>query len=169
MKTWLVVAALAMMFVHDPEQVRALLVMLGACGLLTLLCSVSTKATVFHGHGVTRQDTSFHEAGHAVIARHRGAARVSARVDRQGKGLTRASEQRAIDRAVILAAGTEASSLFYKPHLATTHSDALMLAQVCRDLGITPEQVRRMAQQEVSRHAQEIRVVAEQLNRRGHL
>jgi hypothetical protein len=94
---------------------------------------------------------------------------VSARVDRQGKGLTRASEQSAMDRAVILAAGTEASSLFYKLHLATTHSEALMLAQVCRHLGITPEQMRRMARQEVRRHAQEIRAVAEQLNRRGHL
>ena len=38
-----------------------------------------------------------------------------------------------------------------------------------RQQGITPEQARRTARREVAQHGYEIRSVAEQLNRRGHL
>jgi hypothetical protein len=48
MKNWLVLTGLAMMLAHDPEQVGPLMVVFGACGLLTLLCTASAKGTVFH-------------------------------------------------------------------------------------------------------------------------
>jgi hypothetical protein len=68
-----------------------------------------------------------------------------------------------------LAAGTEATRRFYMPNPPTSHSDAARLTDICRKLGITPDEARRVARREVVEHGYEIRSVAERLNRRGHL
>jgi hypothetical protein len=168
MTKWLAFAGLVM-WAHDPEQGKLVVSLLAACGLIRLLCSGSSEPSTFHGHGVTRQDTAFHEAGHVVIARRRGASRISAYVKDNGTGATRATERSPIDLAIILAAGTEATSRFYKQNAVASHHDEATLVEVCRELGIAPDQVRRIARREVAQHGHEIRNVAEQLNRRGHL
>jgi hypothetical protein len=165
---WLAFGGL-IVWAHDPEQAKLVVALLAGCALIRLLCSGSSKPSTFHGHGVTRQDTAFHEAGHVVIARRRGASRISAYVKDNGTGVTRATERNAIDLAIILAAGTEATSRFYKQNAAASHHDEATLVEVCRKLGITPDQVRRIARREVAEHGHEIRSVAERLNRRGHL
>lgn len=171
MTKWLALAGLLIFAISDPTQARVLVPLLALGGMLSVLCACagSSKPTVYHGHGVTRQDTVFHEAGHVVVARHRGAARVSAFVDKNGNGATTASERGAMDRAVILAAGIEATRRFYLPNPPDSRHDEAMLAQVCRELGITPAQARRVARREVSQHGYEIRRVAQQLHRRGRL
>jgi hypothetical protein len=154
---------------HNPDHAKLAIALLAIGGLLRVLCSGAATPSTFHGHGITRQDTSFHEAGHVVIAKHRGASRVSAYVTDGNTGATKAAERGAIDLAVILAAGTEATSRFYRRDAPISRSDEARLAEVCRRVGITPDQARRIARREVTQHGHEIRSVAEQLNRRGHI
>lgn len=169
MRGWCACAGAVILWAHDPARANLVVAVLIGAGLIRLLCSASSTPSTFHGHGVTRQDTAFHEAGHVVIAKHRGASRVSAYVRDNGTGLARAAERNPMDLAIILAAGTEATRRFYRPNPPSSRHDAEMLEEVCRSLGITPEQARRIARREVAQHGYEIRSVAEQLNRRGHL
>jgi hypothetical protein len=169
MTRWLACLAVMVLWPREPDHVKLIVALLVGCALLRVLCAGSAKPSTFHGHGLTRQDTSFHEAGHVVIAKHRGASRVSAYVKDNGRGTTWATERSTIDLAIILAAGTEASSHFYKRDAQTSHHDEARLAEVCRQVGITPDQARRAARREVAQYGSEIRDVAERLNRRGHV
>jgi|SRR5882672_3976871 len=169
MTKWFAFGGGVILWAHDPARANLVVAVLLACGLIRLLCSGSSTPSTFHGHGVTRQDTAFHEAGHVVIARHRGASRVSAYVKDNGTGLTRATGRSPMDLAIILAAGTEATRRFYRPNPPSSRHDAEMLAEVCQRLGITPDQARRTARREVAQYGHEIRSVAERLNRRGNL
>jgi hypothetical protein len=170
MTKWVVGCGALILLVRYPTHAPAIVILIGLAGLLAWLWVPSSSGTVYHGHGVTRQDTSFHEAGHAIVARHRGATDISATVTDEGTtGITRADERNAYDRAIILAAGTEATRLFYTRNAQPSREDSEELEVLCRQLGITPDQAHRIARDEVARHAREIRTAAERLNRRGRL
>jgi hypothetical protein len=165
---WFIVAAV-LLLVRYPSHAPAVLLLLGAAALVIWLCSGRAGSSVYHGHGLSRQDAAFHEAGHVVVARYRGASDIAAWVSEDGAGITRANERSTIDHAIILAAGQEAASRFLLPNPRGCQQDAAELEQVCRELDISPLDVRRIARREVAAHAREIRSIAERLNRRGYL
>lgn len=131
--------------------------------------SGSSRSSTCHGHGVTRADTSVHEAGHVVIAKKRGASGVSARVYDDGRGWTVAHERNATDLAVLVAAGTEATNHLLGRSDPTSRDDAELLEETCRKLDITPDDARRIARREVAKHSSEISRVAARLNEQGRI
>jgi hypothetical protein len=170
MTRWLIGALALVLLVRYPTHAPMVVLLVAVISLAVWLFFRPSTGTVYHGHGVTRQDTAFHEAGHAVVAHHRGATDISATVAGEGtSGVTRASERNAYDRAIILAAGTEATRLFYTRNAQPSGEDLTELQALCRQLGITPEQAHLIARKEVAQHAREIRTAAERLNRRGRL
>jgi hypothetical protein len=169
MMRWIVMLGAVLLLAHYPSHAPAVLLLLGAAALVIWLCSGPAGSSVYHGHGLSRQDAAFHEAGHVVVARHRGASDIAAWVGEDGAGITRANERGTVDHAVILAAGQAAASRFLLPNPRGCQQDAAELEQICLELGISPRDVRRIADREVAAHAREIRNVAERLNRRGSL
>jgi len=117
-----------------------------------------------------REENCYHEAGHYVVAKNRGASGVHSTVAPNGMGGSDYYSVSHLDDAVALAAGSEAANLLYfHADMGITEGDASILPSVCRDAGITVEEARTKAREDVEMYTSEILQVARHLDQHGSI
>jgi len=148
---------------------------------LAVVCVLAVAILWFKGQARTRYSNSalraenvWHEAGHNVIAKNRGAGGVESRVTPEGRGWTALNGPwNPIDDAVVTAAGSEAANAFYHGHDAGVSSGDLgVLRDICnrrrmREQGFTVARARELARADVLANRAAIKRVRDQLDERG--
>lgn len=117
-----------------------------------------------------REENCYHEAGHYVIAKNRGASGVHSTVSPNGMAGSEYYSRSHLDDAVALAGGSEAANLLYfHADMGITEGDASILPSVCRSAGITVEEARAKAREDVDMYSSEIEHVAGHLRQHGSI